>query len=144
MHDRLLMTFMLALGLLVSGLFASTAALADPVHDCTNGCTVITCDGEVCTIWRCDRNACTYAGSFVKERAPKGAGDQLAGGGDEGQRPADLACNGERACVVRTCQANTCSIWGLAGGDKRLLGTLENQQPLIDTWISEFLAENRE
>src|SRR5690606_39812623 len=37
------------------GFFGSPGtALAEEVRDCTNGCTIVTCNAQMCTVWYCD------------------------------------------------------------------------------------------
>ena len=45
---------------------AQSSGGGSPVHDCTNGCYVVTCRGNNCSLWRCDSTGCHRMTDFTK------------------------------------------------------------------------------
>jgi len=99
----------------------SSLVLAEPVHDCSGGCWIVTCGGSSCTLWRCDATGCTVETTFpnnlVRSTSPESPGDTFGA--------STTACTTER-CVVKVCELLECSLYGLDGNRSSLLGRLGN------------------
>jgi hypothetical protein len=75
-------------------------AAQQPTHNCTAGCTIITCSGSTCTIWDCNGSGgCTAVGTFPNTH-PKPATD-VAGSDD--------------VTIVFTCSGSSCTVWNCSG-----------------------------
>jgi len=58
---------------LVSTIFSlsSTAVVADPIQDCSKGCTILTCDKTTCTVWYCNHSGCKKMTEYPRPDQPK-------------------------------------------------------------------------
>ena len=145
---------------IVAALFAITAglaigpALADPLHDCTDGCWIVTCQSGQCTLWRCDANGCTSQAEFPapetidnarsdnglqSDKTPEAGGKKPSRTGPT-EPAAGIYCGTQR-CAVKVCDELHCSIFGLSGGNARLLGTHDNVDAILEQIGKDFLTD---
>lgn len=97
---------------------AALTLASTPVQDCSSGCTIMTCDGNVCTIWYCSGSTgCVVEGRFIRQ-VP------------EAQRQMSTPSNpppGNKIAYVKTCQTDTlCNLYALSGSKAVLVGTFDN------------------
>lgn len=136
--------FPLAIFILLAISFSGDAK-ADPVHDCTDGCYVITCDAGECTLWRCDGSGCTSITTFPREfavieggaRQPGLNSTQPSAYGPEAPTP---GCRSIEACAVKTCDGAECTVWGLTGNTKKKLGIFDDMSGAARSIAEEFYA----
>lgn len=130
---------------IVLAISVSGEVRAQPVHDCTDGCFVMTCDAQNCTLWRCDASGCTAVTTFPREFAVIQGGAEKAGSGSvqsQASAPETLApgCRSIEACAVKTCDGAECTVWGLSGNTKKMLGIFDDTSGAAQSIVEEFYA----
>lgn len=99
---------------------SSDAVRADPIHDCTGGCYVVTCEGGNCTLWSCDASGCRAVATFQKKQ-PKALSD------------APLAILESETAYVKICPVEkSCNLLELSKGQALDLGTFDNIDSVIE------------
>lgn len=102
----------------LAGLLAPSPARAD-VHDCINGCNVITCNDTVCTLWMCNETGCTAVARWHREEmyAVNGA-----------VRPDGYP----RVAHARVCPVDQpCRLFEMDGDQSVMLGEFPNIDDLV-------------
>jgi len=126
----------IALALIATSvIWTSDSAFAtDPVHDCSNGCWIVTCSGATCTLWRCDQDGCRVETTFPNQVRGSEADGQWSG--------IDGGCTTDR-CVVKVCGPLECSLYGLEGDRSSLLGRFENSDGHLSEIARAFMESPR-
>lgn len=120
MKTILAMTFA-ALAVFTLGLAPGTAR-AEPIYDCTNGCNVVTCTGDICSVWRCDSRGCTLLTTYHRTQ-PKA---QASGTRAKPAAPVD------EVDYVKVCPAGSgCRLYEVTASEALLLGTFDNLEELV-------------
>ena len=119
--------------LLLSGLWMEPARAqsTDPI-DCTNGCTIVTCEGSTCWVWQCDSSGCRITGSYRRKAPPA---QRLTSASLAGKpRAFDQVCEvrGESACTYKTCQAGECTVSMFNGKDFVQVGRVQDLDAMIE------------
>jgi hypothetical protein len=137
---------MKAFHLLVSLFFlslisTSSTAQADPTHDCSGGCWIVTCGGSTCTLWRCDALGCRAETTFPNHEKRASELDGLSKAlGSGALDDSKIACTTER-CVVKMCDPSECVLYGLVGNHSSLIGRFENTVARIEDAANAFMEE---
>lgn len=144
---------------LVLQILAPSAALADPI-DCTEGCNIVTCQDGYCVVWRCDANGCVEVGGYwqkeddeILESESNGASKATAsavvvrghGVDPDTECPRDeieTSAISAEAAFVRTCDGETCRLWGLKGRNAEVLGTFDDLSQAEASLIEAFLGRS--
>ncbi len=132
-------TIQCCLLLLVAGLTASSAAAQNsgsspPVHECTNGCYIVTCRGNVCTMSYCSNGRCDFVTSFTKPQEqqksvlPSGSAPRST---LLGSHPVDSGVAVDGPIGINTCSATTCSQFVLHQGGIIAAGSSENPRNVL-------------
>lgn len=107
--------------LLAIGMMPGTAR-ADSMHDCTNGCYVVTCTGEICSVWRCDANGCHLLTTYHRNKPKALAAGRVA-------KPAPAAAEAD---YVKVCpQGDLCRLYELTTREAVLLGSFDNLDDIV-------------
>lgn len=130
------------------------------VFRCDSGCTVITCDTDVCTVYECENGSCeeighypnpdsgsgSSASSSVTAENPDDVGNGLTKQG-EAITPIYGAGGGlncaQNRCVIKTCSSLECSLVGFDSGEIFLLGTANNDDTVFESIAKDFKNGNR-
>lgn len=110
----------------VAGLLAPATARADDSYDCTNGCYIITCNGDVCATWRCDDQGCRLLNTFYRD---------FTGIGDKGPRGQSVVPAADIAHARICPKDRDCEVWELTAEGATSLGRFDN--------LDEVLRERR-
>jgi hypothetical protein len=123
------------LGACVALMAWSVIAQADPI-DCTDGCIIITCDGDSCQVYHCNQGTCEPIGSFpMPQMLERDVVDLEAAG-------TVVQCATE-ACVVETCAADRiCHYWGFRGGGGVQLGKYDRSE-WPHSAVDDFLEDSK-
>lgn len=139
-------------------IFVGSASSADQpnVMLCPDdGCFVVTCDSEMCTIHHCQGGHCNPIWSYPK---PDGGGSgestaQSSSTTEQGQTNAvkplfgpqggGLNC-GQQRCVIKTCSDSQCSVVGFDAGNSSILGSVENNDSLVEEIAKDFIRSNQD
>ena len=113
----------MSLALLVFALgLAPGPARAEPIYDCTNGCNVVTCTGDICSVWRCDAKGCHLLTTYHRTK-PKA---QSASARGKSAVPAD------EVDYVKVCPTGSgCRLYEVTAREALLLGTFDNLDDLV-------------
>jgi len=116
---------------------------ADPIHDCTSGCTVITCSDGWCTVYECNEDGCVEVGGYPYYSSIKSAQDQKPTKNDSTSRnpvlPDGMNCHQNR-CAVKTCNKQSCTVYGFEKGSITPLATVANTKSTLNEVVNEYLA----
>lgn len=97
-------------------------ARAVPIHDCTNGCEIVTCQGSLCTLWRCDANGCRFVTAYDRDVKPKSHGSQRG-------KPVAVV---DEVDYVRICPVGKgCQLYEVTAREALLLGTFDNLDDIV-------------
>lgn len=137
------MRFLLTLVFVIA---IAPAAVADPI-DCSGGCTIVTCDGSVCTVYHCDSGGCRVIGQYPDIQV-EGVNPSLESSRSSEVQPLygtkgnGLDC-GRDACTVKACDLGECTLFGFKDGDAFPLGTLDNNEAVLNDMAEDFIKEGR-
>jgi hypothetical protein len=101
-----------------------STALAEEVRDCTNGCTIATCNAQICTVWYCDgasgcKMMATYPNPRVKEKAMPDRGTILGATGE--------------VAYAKVCPARkSCDLYELGVNEGINLGSFDNIDDIVE------------
>jgi len=138
--------FLAALAVPVAILLTTPALAGDDPIDCSNGCTIVTCDGNLCTVYHCDSSGCRVIGTYPDEKV-QGSGPDSESAGSSRPQPLygtegnGLDC-GRAACAIKTCDAAECKVFGFKNGEAFHLGTVDNTEPVLNAIAEDFLAQD--
>ena len=95
---------------------------AEPIYDCTNGCNVVTCTGDICSVWRCDARGCTLLTTYHRN-LPKAQGTSAR---------AKPAAPVDEVDYVKVCpEGSGCRLYEVTARNALLLGTFDNLDELV-------------
>ncbi len=125
---------LLIAGLTASGAAAQNSGSSPPVHECTNGCYIVTCQGNVCTMSYCSNGRCNFATSFTRPQEQQKSG-LLSGSAPRStllsSHPVDSGIAVDGPVGVNTCSATTCSQFVLHQGGIIAAGSSENPRNVL-------------
>lgn len=126
--------YTLILSLFLTTISYNAWADDDPI-DCTEGCTIVTCDGNSCTVWRCDGvDGCFVVGSYTKYETEK----SILSGSNVSDKP--QPCNLEidiQSQMVKLCDGNVCTVHVLQGQNNYIIGETKDVESLINKYDDE-------
>lgn len=116
-------TFLATFALLILlglGMTPGTAR-AESMHDCTNGCHVVTCTGDICSVWRCDAKGCRLLTTYYRDE--KSQPEAVRG------KPAAVAAGAD---YVKVCPPGEgCRVYELTAREALLLGSFDNIDDIV-------------
>jgi len=116
-------SFSLAILIFLTAIGFSTVprtAHAEPVMNCTNGCTIVTCNATTCSITYCDASGCSYVTSYPKP-VLKTPTKKLA------------PMNVRSVEYVKVCPDNSkCSLYRVATEETLNLGSFDNIDDIVN------------
>jgi hypothetical protein len=117
MKQVLISAVLLALAFFAFG-FSPQAKAADggPI-DCSNGCTIVTCDGVNCMVWACDSSGCRIIGSYQRPVPP--TRPKFTSQYNDKPQAFDKVCDASShaVCAIKVCREETCNISAYDGKD---------------------------
>ena len=127
------------------GVIFGTVASAS-LHDCTSGCTIITCSGSECKVYHCSGGVCTPIGSFPNPNQVQGSpiedGSSTASNFSQTEDGRFLSCNNPSGCAVLTCGDIQCQVVGFHNGTSSALGIVDGPGESAEAMLRLFQAEN--
>lgn len=91
--------------------------------DCSAGCYIITCNGQMCTLWRCDVSGCRYVTGWDR----KVMENRVSATGSDSDSVA-----GPEVAYVSVCPpGKSCDLYEITATEALRLGSFDNVSDLV-------------
>lgn len=98
-------------------------ARANPPIECTDGCYVVICNGQLCSLWRCDSAGCRFLSNWPREWSESPVGRSL--GSATAKAPPSVAW-------VKVCPTGRdCDLYEVTVDQAVMVGSFENPAELV-------------
>ncbi|MGV6852860.1 MAG: hypothetical protein ACWA5R_11880 [bacterium] len=128
-----MMKFVKAL-IVISVFYFSQSAFAENPIDCTNGCTIVTCDSGWCDVWRCDSDGCKHIGAYPDNKEKGLSSTKKPAIPEKNINPSFFEFINQNV-YVKTCNGFQCLVQSLKFGQVEDIGTFKDISSEIDLAI---------